>query len=150
MELIQAVKEEDVEKVKVRRPLEAVSGSDSGPSWSVVSRLSEARSVDPRSRRRTPDSALQCRISPLHVTCIRRRSGNIDAACRLSSVLATTPRFVTRTLPCHIAESPNFSPPPSPRNCRFHDFPKFGMFDGCASGERAGECSESSRSTLCR
>jgi hypothetical protein len=31
---------------------------------------------------------------------------------------------------------------------RFRDFPKFGTFGGCASGERAGQYSESSRSTL--
>ena len=34
------------------------------------------------------------------------------------------------------------------RNRRFRDFLKFGTFGGCASGERAGEYSESSRSTL--
>ena len=31
---------------------------------------------------------------------------------------------------------------------RFRDFPKFGTFGGCASGERDGEYSESARSTL--
>ena len=46
--------------------------------------------------------------------CVRRRSGNCDAACRRSSVPVTMPRSATRTLPCHIAESHNFSPPASP------------------------------------
>jgi hypothetical protein len=32
MELIKAVREQDVEKVKVRRPLEAGSSSECGPS----------------------------------------------------------------------------------------------------------------------
>ncbi len=34
------------------------------------------------------------------------------------------------------------------RNRRFRDFLKSGTFDGCASGMRDGEYSESSRSTL--
>ena len=34
------------------------------------------------------------------------------------------------------------------RNRRFRDFLKFGTFDGRASGERGGEYSEPSRSTL--
>jgi hypothetical protein len=34
------------------------------------------------------------------------------------------------------------------RNRRFRDFLKFATFDGCASGVRDGDCSESSRSTL--
>ncbi len=40
MELIEAVREQDVEKVKVRRPLEAVSSTEHGPSrgvWGSVS-----------------------------------------------------------------------------------------------------------------
>jgi hypothetical protein len=41
-------------------------------------------------------------------------SDKFDVACRRSSVPVTTPRSVTRTLPRHIAESPNFSPPPPP------------------------------------
>ena len=35
MELIEAVKKQDVEKVEVRRPLEAVSSTESGPSRGV-------------------------------------------------------------------------------------------------------------------
>jgi hypothetical protein len=104
MELIEAVRKQDVEKVKVRRPLEAVSSTEHGPSRGV----SGARSVDPRCRRRTPDSALLCRIYP---PAVRRPSGNFDSACRHSSVPVRTPSSVTRTLPCHIAESPHFSPP---------------------------------------
>ena len=45
---------------------------------------------------------------------VRRPSEKFDAAFRRSSVKARTPRSVTRTLACHIAESHNFSPPPSP------------------------------------
>ena len=44
---------------------------------------------------------------------VRRPSGNIGFPCRRSSVPVRTPRPVTRTLPCHLAESRNFSPPPS-------------------------------------
>ncbi len=36
------------------------------------------------------------------------------------------------------------------RNRRFRDFLKFGTLDGCASGMRDGEYSESARSTLYR
>jgi hypothetical protein len=36
------------------------------------------------------------------------------------------------------------------RNLRFGDILKFGTFNGCASGVRDGEYSESSRSTLYR
>ena len=39
---------------------------------------------------------------------------NFWFACRRSFVPVRTPRSVTRTLPCHLAESPDFSPPPSP------------------------------------
>jgi hypothetical protein len=45
MELIEAVQEEDVEKVKVRRLLEAVSSSEYGPSRGVCLGLA---SVDPK------------------------------------------------------------------------------------------------------
>jgi hypothetical protein len=68
MELIQAVRKQDVEKVKVRRLLEAVSSTESGPA----KRLSGSRSVDPRCRRRTPDSALLCRIQRLRQAPVRR------------------------------------------------------------------------------
>jgi hypothetical protein len=43
-ELMQAAKEQDVEKVKVRRPLEAVSSTEYGSSRGVCV---GARSVDP-------------------------------------------------------------------------------------------------------
>ena len=62
MELFEAAMEQDWERVEVRRPLEAVSGSESGQCWSVVMLLSEARPVDPLCRRRTPDSPLLRRI----------------------------------------------------------------------------------------
>ena len=45
---------------------------------------------------------------------VRHSSGNFDAACRRSSVPVTTPGSVRRTLPCRLAESHRFSPPPSP------------------------------------
>jgi hypothetical protein len=42
-------------------------------------------------------------------------SGKFDAACRRTSAsLVRTSSSVTRTLPCRLAESHNFSPPPSP------------------------------------
>jgi hypothetical protein len=41
MELIEAVREEDVEKVKVRRLLEAVSSTDYGPSRAVCPGLGQ-------------------------------------------------------------------------------------------------------------
>jgi len=41
-------------------------------------------------------------------------SGNSEAACRRSFVPVRTSSSVTRTLPCRLAESRNFSPPPSP------------------------------------
>jgi hypothetical protein len=158
MELIEAAKNQDVERVKVLRPLEAVSGTEYGPSRAVCLGLGQwtldavvARPIRP------------CCAESTH--CVRRRSGKFDVACRRSSGKVRTPRSVTRTLPCRIAESHNFSPPPSPaiavsaiskdkhvsasfaRNRRFRDFLKFGTFGGCASGERDGEYSESS---LCR
>jgi hypothetical protein len=48
-----------------------------------------------------------CRIQP-------PAPGFFDVACRRSSVPVTTSRSVNRTLPCHLAESSNFSPSPSP------------------------------------
>ncbi len=107
MELIDAVKEQDVEKVKVRRPLEAVPGTEYGPWRGVCLGLGQC----------TLDDVVARPIRPCCVessSYVRRRSGNSDVACRRSSVPVTTSRSVTRTLPCHIAESPNFSPPPSP------------------------------------
>jgi hypothetical protein len=65
MELIKAVREQDVEKVKVRRPLEAVSSSECGPSRAARLGLGQWTL---EAFRRTPDSALLCRISPPYVT----------------------------------------------------------------------------------
>ncbi len=48
--------------------------------------------------------------APNLTPCVRRPSGNFDSACRRSSVTVMTPRSVTRTLPCQIAESHHFSP----------------------------------------
>ena len=115
MELIRAVREEDWERVKVRRPLEAVSGTEYGPSRGVCMGLGQWIL---EAFRRTPDSALLCRVyfpasGPLGFQT-EGPSGNCDIACRRSSVPVTTSRSVTCTLPCHIAESHNLSPPPSP------------------------------------
>ena len=61
MELIKAVREHDVEKVKVRRPLEAVSSTESGPSRGVCLGLGRW-TLDAVV---APDSTLLCRIQPL-------------------------------------------------------------------------------------
>ncbi len=44
---------------------------------------------------------------------VRHQSGNCDAACRRTSVPVRTSSSVTRTLPCRLAESHNFSLSPS-------------------------------------
>ena len=62
MELIEAAVNQDWEKVKVRRPLEAVSSTEYGPSRSVCLGLGQWTL---EAFRRTPDSALLCRIQPL-------------------------------------------------------------------------------------
>ncbi len=91
----------------MRRPLEAVTSSECGPSraWGSVSGALDAvvaRPIRPCSAESSP--------------FVRRPAGNFDSTCRRSSVQVGvgTPRSVTRTLPCHIAESHDFSPPPSP------------------------------------
>jgi hypothetical protein len=68
MELIKAVREQDVEKVKVRRPLEAVSSTESGPSRGVCLGLGQWTL---EALRRTPDSAMLCRIQPLRQAPLR-------------------------------------------------------------------------------
>jgi hypothetical protein len=67
MELIEAVKKQDVVKVKVRRPLEAVSSTESGPSRAVYLGL---RQCTLGAFRRTPDSALLCQ--PLRQAPLRQ------------------------------------------------------------------------------
>jgi hypothetical protein len=107
MELIQAVKEQDVEKVKVRRPLEAVSSTECGPPRAVCLGLGQW----------TLDAVVARPIRPCCVESspyVRRQSGNCDAACRRTYLPVRTSSSVTRTLPCRLAESPDFSPPPSP------------------------------------
>ena len=107
MELIEAVQEEDVEKVEVRRLLEAFLGTESGPSRGVCLGLGQW----------TLDAVVARPIRPCCVESspyVRQHSCNLDAACRRSSVPGTTSRSVTRTLPCRLAESPDFSPSPSP------------------------------------
>ncbi len=107
MELVEAVKKQDVETVKVRRPLETVSSTESGPSRAVCLGLGQwtldavvARPVRPCCAESSP--------------CVGQQSGNCDAACRRTSVPVRTSSSVTRSLPCRPAESPDFSPPPSP------------------------------------
>ena len=107
MELIEAVEEQDVEKVEVRRLLEAFLGAESGPSRGVCLGLGQW----------TLDAVVARPIRPCCVESspyVRHQSGNFDAACRRSSVPVRTSRSVTRTLPCRLAESHKFSPPPSP------------------------------------
>ena len=107
MELIKAVRKEDSETVKVRRLPEAVSGTEYGPSRGVYLGLGQW----------TLDAVVARPIRPCCVESspyVRHPSGNFDAACRRSSVPVWTSRSVTRTLPCRLAESHNFSPPPSP------------------------------------
>ena len=137
MKLIEAVKKQDLETVEVRRPLEAGSSTESGPSRGVCLGLG----------RWTLDAVVARPIRPCWVESspyVRHQSGNSDAACRRSSVPVRTSSSVTRTLPCRLAESHNFSPPPSPAIAVFATFRKFATFDGCASGVRAGDHSESS------
>ncbi len=107
MELVKAVFDQDFEKVKVRRPLEAASGTEYGPSRGACMGLGQW----------TLDAVVARPIRPCcaeSTSLRRRRSGNFRVACRRSSGTVTTSRGVMSTLPCHIAESPNFSPPPSP------------------------------------
>ena len=107
MELIEAVKKQDVEKVKVRRLLEAVTSTESGPSRGVCRGLGQW----------TLDAFVARPIRPCWVEsspCVRHQSGKFDAACRRSFVPVRTSSSVTRTPPCRLAESHNFSPPPSP------------------------------------
>ncbi len=107
MELVEAVQKQDVEMVKVRRPLETVSSTESGPSRAVCLGLDQW----------TLDAVVARPIRPSCVEsgpCVRPQSGDCDAACRRSSKPVTTSNSVARTLPCRPAESPDFSPPPSP------------------------------------
>jgi hypothetical protein len=107
MELIEAVQEEDLETVEVRRQLEAVSSTECCPSRGVCLGLGQW----------TLDAVVARPIRPCCVEsspCVRQHSGNSDAACRRSFVPVRTSSSVTRTLPCRLAESHNFSPPPSP------------------------------------
>jgi hypothetical protein len=107
MELIEAVKKQDVQKVEVRRQLEAISITEYGPSRGVCLGLG----------RWTLDAVVARPIRPCWVESspyVRHQSGNCDAACRRSSVPVRTSSSVTCTLPCRLAESHNFSPPPSP------------------------------------
>ena len=69
MELLLAAREKDWERVKVRRPLEAVSGTEYGPSRGVCLGLGQWTL---EAFRRTPDSAWLCRIQPLRQAPLRQ------------------------------------------------------------------------------
>ncbi len=88
----------------MRRPLEAVSSTESGPSRGVCLGLGrwtlDAGSIRPCCVESSPYG--------------RQQPGKCDDACRRSSVPVRTSSSVTCTLPCRLAESHNFSPPPSP------------------------------------
>ncbi len=106
MELVEAVKKQDVEKVEVRRLLEAVSSTESGPSRAVCLGLGQW----------TLDAVVAGPVRPCCAESspsVGHQSRDCDAACRRTSVPVRTSSSVTRTLPCRPAESPDFSPPPS-------------------------------------
>jgi len=91
----------------VRRLLGAVYSTEYGPSRGVCLGLGQW----------TLDAVVARPIRPCCVEsspCVRHQSGKFDAACRRSFVPVRTSSSVTRTLPCRLAESRNFSPPPSP------------------------------------
>ena len=102
-ELYFAVKNEEWEKAEVRRQLEIV--------WRAV-RLGPGHW--------TLEAVIARRIRSCcaEATPLRRAkpAGNVNFACRHSSMLVTTPSTVTSALPCPIAESRNFSPPPCPQS----------------------------------
>ncbi len=105
--LVEAAEKKDWENFKVRRPLEAGSSCECAPSWGVCLGLGQW----------TLDAVVARPIRPCGVESspyVRQQSGNCNAACRCSSVPVRTSRSVARTLPCRLAESPDFSPPPSP------------------------------------
>jgi hypothetical protein len=141
--LFEAVQKQDAEKVEVRRPLEAGSSTESGPSRGVCLGLG----------RWTLDAVVARSIRPC---CVESRPygmhqpGKIDNACRRSSVPVMTSISVTRTLPCRLAESHNFSPPPSPAiavPATFSSLPR--LMDARAGCEMATTPSPLV-STLCR
>ena len=101
-----AAEKKEWEKVEVRRPLEAVVYSECGPSRAVRLGLGQWTLEAFVARRTRPC----CADSSPYVSS----GANFGFACRRSFVPVRTPRSVTRTLPCHLAESPDFSPPPSP------------------------------------
>jgi hypothetical protein len=61
MELVEAARKQDWERAKVRRPLEADSSTDCGPTRAVCLGLGQWTL---EAFRRTPDSAMLCRIQP--------------------------------------------------------------------------------------
>ena len=110
-----------------------------------------ARAVRLKLGQCTIDAVVARPIRPCYAECspyVRRPSGALDSACRRSYVPVRTPRSVTCTLPCPYCRVSQFLAASFARNRRVPDFLKFGTFGGCASGERVGECSESSEYSL--
>ena len=105
--VLSAAEKKEWKKVEVRCPLEAVSSSDCG-LWRAVRLGLRQMTLEAFVARRTRPCCAES--SPY----VGRASGYSDVACRRSSVKVRTPRSVTGTLACHIAESHKFSPPPSP------------------------------------
>ncbi len=130
MELIKAVCRQDVEKVKVRRLLEAV--------YSTEYRSGRCR--------HTPDSALLCRIQPLRQAPVSQLLCCMQANLRAGQDV----KFRGSYAPLPSCPVSGFLAPSFARNRRFSDFLKFGTVAGCASGGRDGDYSKSSRSSLYR
>ncbi len=138
--VLSAAQKQEWEKVEVRRPLEAVVYSECGPSRAVRLGLGQwtleafvARRTRPCQADPSPYVRRQFRVRMQTLL----RAGQ-DATCH--DMYAPLPSCrVSRFLAASFA-----------RNRRFHDFPKFATLDGCASGVRDGEYSESSWSTLYR
>ncbi len=135
-----AAQKQEWEKVEVRRPLEAVVYSECGPSRAVRLGLGQwtlEAFVTRRTRPCYDDSSPYVRRKFRVRVQVLLRAGQ-DAT--FQDMYAPLPSCrVSRFLAASFA-----------RNRRFHDFPKFATFDGCASAVRDGDFSESSRSTLYR
>ncbi len=129
-----AAQKKEWEKVEVRRPLEAVVYSECGPSRAVRLGLGQwtleafvARRTRPCYAGSSPYVRRQFRVRVQALL----RAGQ-DATFRDSYAPLPSCR-VSRFLAASFA-----------RNRHFHYFPKFATLDGCASGVRDGDYSESS------
>ena len=97
----------------------------------------------PSMPRRTPGSALLCRIQPL---CRTSHAIVMQAHLRAGQDV----NFCDSYAPLPSCRVSQFLAASFARNRRSRDFLKFGTFDGCASGMRVGEYSKSARNTLYR